>query len=133
MPCSQAFGLVARQASFAVTVFEGLDRDADKIADFYIDFATIVVEFFSSNVAFGFEAGVDHNKIVINANDFGGNHFADAHFFEGQTLFKECGKAFGGSGLRGWFHHRNQQVNTPITETGVGLNKPRVLAARGTG
>ena len=79
MPCSQAFGLVARQASFAVTVFEGLDRDADKIADFHIDFATIVVEFFRSNIAFGFEAGVHDHEIVIETDYFGGDHFAGTH------------------------------------------------------
>ena len=120
MPGGKTFGLVTRQAGFAVTVFEGFDRNTDKIAGFDFNLTAIIVEFFRSNIAFGFEAGVDHNKIVINTNDFGGNHFADAHFFEGQTLFKECGKAFGGSGLRGWFHDRNQQVITPVTETGVG-------------
>ena len=78
------------------------------------------MEFFGSDIAFGFEAGVDNNKIVINAHDFSGNHFADAHFLQRQALFEERGKASYGNSLLGWFHHWNQQVNTPVAETGVG-------------
>ena len=63
---------------------------------------------------------IEEGISVINADNFGGDHFADAHFFEGQTLFKERGKAFGNGGLGGWFHDWNQQVITPVTETGVG-------------
>ena len=42
VPGSEALGLVARQARFAVTVFQRFDRDADEIAGLDFDFAAIV-------------------------------------------------------------------------------------------
>ncbi len=132
MPGREALGLVARQAGLAVAIFQGFDGKADEVARFYFDLAAIVMEFFHSDIAFGFQTGIDHYKIVINAYDFGGNHFADTHFLRRQALFKERGKTFNRYSLGGCFNHWNQEVITPITETGVVLKKTTGGAAYGT-
>ena len=94
MPGREALRLVARQPGFAVTVLERFDRDLDEIAGLDFDFAAIVVEFLSRDIAFRFETGIYHHEIVVDAQDFGGDDFTDPHFLAGQAFFKQRGETF---------------------------------------
>ena len=93
-PRGQALGLVARQDGVAVAVFDGVDGDRDEIADLDFDFALVVLEFVDRNVGFGLEAGVDDHEVVLDADDFGGDHFAGAHFGALQRFLEQGGKRF---------------------------------------
>ena len=79
-----------------IAVFERFDRDGDEIAGLDFDFALVVLEFFDGNEAFRLEAGVDDDEVVVDADDFGGNHFAEAHFLARQGFFEQRGKTFRG-------------------------------------
>ena len=87
-PGSQAFSLLARQARFAVTVFQGFDGDSDEITGLNFDCARCVFEFFNGNKTFGLQSGINHNHVLLDANDLGRNQFTCAHFFAVQALFK---------------------------------------------
>ena len=52
----------------------------DEIAGLDFDLALVVLEFFDRDVGFGLQAGVDDHEVVVDADDFGGDDFADAHF-----------------------------------------------------
>jgi diaminopimelate decarboxylase len=95
-PGSQALGLVARQAGFAETVFQGVDRHRDVIADADFELAGIAAEFLQRNETLRLQAGIDHDKVHVDADHFGGNHFTSAHFLAQQAFFKQSGKTFHG-------------------------------------
>ena len=105
VPGLEALGLVARQARLAVAVFEALDGDGDEIAGLDFDFALVVLEFFDRDEAFGLQAGVDDDDVVIDARHFGGDQFALAHFLsregfleQGREVFLRRAGLVGGSG-----------------------------------
>ncbi|MGC8703170.1 MAG: transposase, partial [Thiomonas sp.] len=59
-------GLVARQHGIATTVFEGIDRNRNKVADVHISFALIVVELLDPNEAPALElAALYHERWEI--------------------------------------------------------------------
>ena len=76
----------------AVAVFERFDGHADEIARLDFDFAEVVVEFLDRDDAFGLEAGVDDHEVVVDADDFGGDDFADAHFLAREAFFEQRGE-----------------------------------------
>ena len=80
VPGGDALGLVARQAGFAVAVFQHFDGDADVVARCGFDFTAVVLELIDVDEAFRLEAGVHDNMVGINANNFSGDDFAGAHF-----------------------------------------------------
>ena len=80
VPGLEALGLVARQAGLAVAVLERLDGDGDEIAGLDLDFAVVVLEFLDRDEAFGLQSGVDDDDVEVDADDFGGDEFALAHF-----------------------------------------------------
>ena len=93
-PGSQALGVVARQDGVAVAVFDGVDGHGHEVADLDFEFALVVLEFFDRHIGFGLEAGVDDHEAVLDAHDFGGDHFARTHFGALQRFFKQGGKRF---------------------------------------
>ena len=115
VPRLEALGLVARQLGFAVAVFERFDRDGDEIAGLDFDFALVVLEFLDRDEAFGLEAGVDDDDVVVDADDFGGDEFALAHFLAREAFLEQRGEVFdlhrgghaGGGGSHGGLvpHH----------------------------
>ena len=94
-PGRQTLGLVARQDGVAVAVFNRLNRHGDEVARLDGHFAAIVLEFFDGHIGFGLEARIDHHEVVVNAHDFGGDHFALTHFLLREAFLKELGKRFG--------------------------------------
>ena len=48
----------------------------------------VVFEFFECDHALGFESSVDHYKVLVHTHDFGGNDFADTHFFTREAFLK---------------------------------------------
>ena len=93
-PRCEALGLVARQDGVAVAVFDGVDGHGDEVADLDFEFALVVLELVDRHVGFGLEAGVDDDEVVFDTHDFGGDHFAGAHFGALQRFFKQGGKRF---------------------------------------
>ena len=64
----------------------------NKIADLYFKLTLVVEEFLTIDIALRLQSGVDNNKILIDAHDFGGNYFALAHFLTVQAGFEKIGK-----------------------------------------
>ena len=93
-PGGKALRLVAREPRLAVAVFERFDRDLDEVAGLGLDLAAIVAEFFERDVAFGLEAGIDDDVVVVDPDHFGGDHFAYPHFLAGKAFFEQRGEAF---------------------------------------
>ena len=93
-PRSQALGLVAREQGVAVAVFDRVDGHRHKIADLDFEFALVVFEFFERHIGLGLQTGIDHHMVVVDADDFGGNNFARAHFRALERFFKKGGKRF---------------------------------------
>ena len=93
-PRRQALRLVARQDGVAIAVFERLDRHRDEVTRLDVEFAGVVLEFLERDVGLGFEAGVDDDEVVVDADHLGGDHFALLHFLTIQAFFEEGGKAF---------------------------------------
>ena len=93
-PGREALGLVARQARLAVAVFERLDRDRHEIAGLRLHFAAVVLEFLERNEALGLQPGIDDHVVGVDADHFGGDHFADAHFLARQAFLEQCGETF---------------------------------------
>jgi hypothetical protein len=60
----------------------------DEIAHFDFELALIAQEFFKRNVGFRFQAGIDHNEVVINEYHFCSDDFALTHFLASQGFFK---------------------------------------------
>src|SRR5690606_10184798 len=78
-PGRQALGAITRQDGVAIAVFQRIDGDGHKVAALDFQVALVVQEFFEGDVGFGLETGVDHDKIVIDTDDFGGDDLAGAH------------------------------------------------------
>src|SRR5574337_512529 len=93
VPGSDALGFVARQAGFAVAVFQHLDGDLDVVTRLHFDFAPVVTELVDVDVAFGLQAGIHHHEVLIDADHFGGDDFPGAHFLAGEAFFEKSGKA----------------------------------------
>ncbi|CAM5211875.1 hypothetical protein CDEN61S_03212 [Castellaniella denitrificans] len=93
-PGRQALGAVARQDGVAVAVFQGIDGDGDEVAALHFQVALVVQEFFEGDVGFGLEAGIDHDEIVVDAHDFGGDDLAGAHVLILDAGGKQIGEAF---------------------------------------
>ncbi len=91
VPGGDALGLVARQAGFAVAVFEHLDGDQDEVARVDFDFAAVVLELFDRDKRFGFQARIDDHEVLVDADDFGRDDFTGAHFLA-QTDFPRRGR-----------------------------------------
>ena len=94
-PGGEALGLVARQDGVAVAVLDGVDRDRDEIAGLDFELALVVLEFFDRNVGFGLEAGVDDDEVVLDADHFGGDDFAGAHFGLLERILEHGGEGIG--------------------------------------
>ena len=71
-----------------------------KSPGFAFHFAAVVAEFFGGDIAFGLEPGVDHYEVVVHADHFRGDDFANAHFLTGKAFFKKRGEAFVRCGCR---------------------------------
>ena len=93
-PRRQALGLVARQDGVAVAVLDRVDRDRDEIAGLDFELALVVLEFVDRNVGLGLEAGVDHHEAVLDADHFGGDDLAAAHFGARQRFLEHRGERF---------------------------------------
>src|SRR5713101_7106264 len=91
-PGREALRLVARQARFAVTVLERFDGDAREITGLDLDLALVVLEFLDRDEGFGLEAGVDDDVVHVHADDFGGDHFAGAHFLAREAFLEKGGE-----------------------------------------
>jgi hypothetical protein len=113
VPGGDALGLVAAQAGFAVAVLEHLDGDLDEIARIGFNFAAVVLEFLDRDERFGFQARVDDHEVLVDADNFGRDDFAGAHFLAQEAFLEQGGKGFhrigghGGSGSR----HNEFQIN----------------------
>ena len=83
-PGSEAFGLVTGQDGVAVTVFKRFNRNGNVITDVDFKFANVVFEFFDRNERFGFQAGVNDDKVVVDTDDFSRNDFAGTHVVTGE-------------------------------------------------
>ena len=72
-----------------------------KSPGFDFEFAAVVLEFFGGDGAFGLEPGVDDHDVGVDRDDFGGDHFTDAHFLARKALLEEGGEAVfcGGVGV----------------------------------
>ena len=88
VPGGDALGAIARQARGAVAVFQHLDGNLDEIAHLHFEFALIIQEFFERNIGFRFQAGIDHDEIVIDEHHFCSDDFALTHFLASQGFFK---------------------------------------------
>jgi hypothetical protein len=84
----------------SITVFERIDGDRYEITRFDFELALIVQEFFKRNQGLGLETGIDHDEIVIDAHDFGGNYLTGLHVLVFDTFSKQVGKAFAAGGDR---------------------------------
>jgi len=93
-PRSEALGGVAREDGVAVAVLDAADGHGDEVAGLDFEFALVVFELFDRHVGFGLQACVDHDVVVLDAHDFGGDDLARAHFGTLQGLFKQLGKRF---------------------------------------
>ena len=99
VPGLEALRLVARQLRLAVAVFEALDGDGDEIAGLDLDLALVVLEFLDRNEAFGLEAGVDDDDVEVDADDFGGDELALAHFLARERFLEQRGEIFDRDGV----------------------------------
>ena len=88
-PGGQPLGAIARQARLAEAVFQRIDRDRNEVADRDFEFTAIVVELFDRNVALGFQPRIDDDVVVIDADDFRGDHLALAHFLPGERFLEQ--------------------------------------------
>src|SRR5262245_7733747 len=95
VPGFQALRLVARELGLAVAILEAFDRHGDEVAGLDFDFTAIVLEFLDRDEAFGLEAGVDDDDVVVDANDFGGDELALPHLLAGEGFLEQRGKIFG--------------------------------------
>jgi hypothetical protein len=100
-PGRQALGAVTRQDGVAVAVFERIDGNRDKITGFDFELALVVQEFFERDQGLGLEAGVDHDEIVIDADDFSGNHLTGLHVLVLDAFREKVGETFAAGGDRG--------------------------------
>jgi hypothetical protein len=93
-PGARALGFFARQARFAVAVFEGIQRHLDGVADLDVEFAVFIVKLFDRDNAFGLEARIDDNNVPIDIDNFAGDDFTDAHIHLGNALLEHFCKVF---------------------------------------
>ena len=119
-PGRQTLGLVARQARFTETVFQGLNRDTDEIADLGLDLAGVAAEFLDRDETLGLESGVHHDEIHIYTDYFCGDHLADAHFLARQAFFEQgCEIVFVGGDRGGEIGHWIYLPDSPPLRTGL--------------
>ena len=94
VPCSDALGAIAREAGFTETVLDLLNGDLNEVADSGFEFALVVQEFFTVDVAFGLQSGIYNDEILVDTHNFCGNDFALAHFLAREAFFEKIGKTF---------------------------------------
>jgi hypothetical protein len=135
VPGGDALGLLARQAGLAIAVLEHLDGDADVVAGLDLDFAAVVAEFIDGDEALGLEAGVDHHEVLVDADDFRGDHFTRAHLLAGQAFFEEGGETFLADGRGGSCNGHKLLEKTQCRPKSVGVSVEQnreAKALRGT-
>jgi hypothetical protein len=81
VPGGDALGLVARQAGFAVAVFEA-SMATGRSRRCWLRVRRGRCGTPRWDVAFGLQAGVDDDEVLVDAHDFGGDDFTGAHFLE---------------------------------------------------
>src|SRR6266571_4500935 len=106
-PGSETLRLVARQARLSVAVLERFDRDAGEIAGLDLDFALVVLELFEGDEGFRLEACIDHHVVHVHADDFGGDHFARAHFLAREAFLEKGGETILGNYCGAGIRHRH--------------------------
>jgi hypothetical protein len=126
-PRRELLRLLARELGGAEAVFERLDRDRDEIAGLDLDFAAVGLEFFDGNGAFGLQSRVHDDDVLVDRDDFSGDHLADAHFLARKALFEERGEVFGGGG---WVHGGLRQHEIVDAFVKDGSSHPLIIARR---
>src|SRR4029079_16669938 len=121
--------LVARQPRIAVAVFQTLDRGGDEITGLDLDFALVVLELLDRDEALRFEARIDDDDVVIDADHFRGDELALAHFLARERFFEKrreildarrgCCNLRGGS-HEGWFLLHAVTRENPLSRTATG-------------
>ena len=123
VPGSDALGAIARQARGAVAVFQHFDGNLNEVAFLDFELALIIQEFFERNIGFRFQAGIDHDEIVIDEHHFCSDDFALTHFLASQGFFKKLSKRF----------HYGENFHATNRETRSGLKLKNMLPAIATG
>ena len=116
-PGAGTLGLFARQAGFAVAVFDGIEGDFDIIASGDFDFAAFVAELVDGDDGFGLQAHVHDDHVVANADDPAGEDHARANTLIRQALFEHFAERFG--------HVSTRCVRRRLTEALTRLPKKR--------
>ena len=93
VPCVMAFGLFTRQTGGAETVLDGIQRDRPGRPP-HIDVAIHVGELESGDHAFGLEARIDDDVVILDRDDSADDNGAGLEIGVVEALFKELGKAF---------------------------------------
>ena len=87
-PCAGAFGLLAREARFARTVFDGIEGDFDFIARLDLHFALLGAELFGGYDGLGLEAYVDDHVVRADLDDVAGQDGARLDPLAGNALLE---------------------------------------------
>ena len=88
-PGAGALGFLARQAGFAIAVFDGIQGDFDFIAGGDFQFTLLVAELFDRNDGFGLQAHAHDDHVVAYADDPAGEDHARADALIRQGLFEQ--------------------------------------------
>ena len=88
LPGLGAAGLLTGKTGLAVTVFDLLDDHFNLVADMDGNLAAAVLEFAGGNDAFGLEAGMHGDKIIIHMDHLSGDQLAGLQIFVTETCFK---------------------------------------------
>src|SRR6187551_3753756 len=94
-PGARALGFFAREAGFAITVFDGIQRHFHFIAGDDFDLALLVAELLEGNYGFGLQSHAHHDHVVANADDTSGEDHARPDALIGQGLFEQFAERFG--------------------------------------
>src|SRR5262249_55886170 len=94
-----ALGFFAAEADFAVAVFHTFEEHFDRIARLDDRRLAGHREFTQGNAAFGFEADIDHDKIVFNRNHAALNNVAFEAAFFAEAFFEHFGEFAGRGGI----------------------------------
>ena len=101
VPNLEAFCFLLRQDQLALFVLDLLDQDLYVVTDGDRDLAFFGHELPGSDHAFGFEANIDLDEIIVDREDLAAGDLA---FLEGSLIrSEEIGKALAASGLFGSF------------------------------
>ena len=94
VPCVMALGLLTRQTGGTESVFDGIQRDLDLVAHRTFDVAIHVGELNLGDHAFGLEARIDDDVVILDRDDSADNNGARLEIGVVEALFKELGEAF---------------------------------------